>query len=205
MSDVQPFWEAGYQDQDAETFGSPSEELVVLADTLAPDTVVLDVGCGDGRNAIHFASRGFRVRAFDISATGVRKLKARAGSRDLEIDAWVQDIREFKFDRSYGLILCHGVLHFLEPRFCNQFLEVMRRHTAQCGLNVHTVFTNRLKPPSDLTPFLQRIFKEGEIRDMYRDWEIELFESYIKVDEHPGGIRHRHPINKLVARKPCDG
>jgi tellurite methyltransferase len=205
MNSKQPFWEVGYGNPTADTFGAPSEELVALADSLALNTVVLDVGCGDGRNAFLFAGRGFHVRAFDVSETGVKKLRARTALRGLEIDAWVEDIRDFIFDRTYGLIICHGVLHLLEPRVCSQFLEDLRRHTVEGGFNVHTVFTDRLPTPPDLEAFVKRLFKEGEIRDIYGDGDIERFESYIKVDEHPGGVQHMHPINKLVARKPCDG
>jgi tellurite methyltransferase len=203
MKSLNPHWEAEYRDQTAITFGPPSEELVTLADRLSPETDVLDVGCGDGRNALVFANRGFRVRAFDISEAGINKLRIRAASQGLEIDAWVQDIRHFDFDQSYGLIICHGVLHLLGFGVCRKFLKETRDHTVEGGFNVHTVFTDRFPPPPDLRPFVRRLFKEGELRDIYRDWEIEKFESYIKSDQHSGGVQHRHPINKLVARKPC--
>jgi len=205
MNDKRPFWEIGYGNTAADTFGVPSKELVDLAEKLNLGTAILDVGCGDGRNAILFAERGFRVRAFDVSEAGVNKLRTRAALRGLEIDAWVQDAHDFEFDRTYGLIICHGVLHFLEPGDCDQFLEELRHHTEGGGYNVHTVFTDRLPTPPDLRPFVRRHFKEGEIRDIYRNWIIERFESYIKEDQHPGGLEHRHSINKLVARKPFDG
>jgi ADP-ribosyl-[dinitrogen reductase] hydrolase len=205
MNGKRPFWEIGYGDAAADTFGVPSKELVDLADKLAPETVILDAGCGDGRNALLFAERDFRVRAFDVSETGVEKLRTHASQRGLEIDAWVQDVRDFEFDRTYGLIICHGVLHFLERGDCDRFLEELRRHTVSGGYNVHTVFTDRLPTPRDLKPFVRRHFKEGEIRDIYSNWLIERFESYVKEDHHPGGAQHRHSINKLVARKPCDG
>jgi len=37
--------------------------------------------------------------------------------------------------------------------------------------------------------------------EIYHDWDIVSRESFVKEDEHPGGIRHRHPMNRLVAVK----
>lgn len=204
MTDPRPHWEEAYRDPTASAFGPPSEELVALADRLDPESVILDAGCGEGRNALFFAGRGFRVHAFDLSEAGINKLGARAASQGLAVDSWIQDIGSFEFARAYGLIICHGVLHLLEPEVCGRFLEELRDHTVEGGFNVHAVFTDRFPPPPELAPFVRRPFKEGELRDLYGDWEIEGFESYIKEDHHPGGVQHRHPINKLVARKPRD-
>ncbi len=45
---------------------------------------VLDIGCGEGRNAIFLAGLGHTVDAFDISAAGIEK--AREGSHMLTIE-----------------------------------------------------------------------------------------------------------------------
>ena len=70
------------------------------------------------------------------------------------------------------------------------------------GINVVVVFTDRLPPPDDLKDLCIGLFHEGEIFSIYADWEIELEQSYVFDDEHPGGIQHTHPVNKVVARKP---
>ena len=69
-------------------------------------------------------------------------------------------------------------------------------------INVVVVFTDRLPPPDDLKDLCIGLFHEGEIFSLYADWEIELEQSYVFDDEHPGGIQHTHPVNKVVARKP---
>lgn len=47
---------------------------------------VLDLACGDGRNAIFLASRGFQVTAVDISPAGIARGRARAKEKALAID-----------------------------------------------------------------------------------------------------------------------
>jgi hypothetical protein len=65
---------------------------------------------------------------------------------------------------------------------------------------VVVVFTDRIPPPPDLAAHVRGLFTEGELRDQYRGWSVARWEAYTLEDEHPGGVRHRHPINKIVAR-----
>lgn len=64
------------------------------------------------------------------------------------------------------------------------------------------VFTDRIPPPQDLAPFVKGLFREGELAELYADWQIDSSEAYTHEDEHPNGARHCHPVNKVVAWKP---
>lgn len=70
------------------------------------------------------------------------------------------------------------------------------------GYHVMAVFTNALEAPQDLRQWNVGLFNERELFTIYRDWHVIEKKNYILEDEHPGGIRHRHPINKLVAQRP---
>lgn len=43
--------------------------------------------------------------------------------------------------------------------------------------------------------------KDGEIKELYEDWEILQFKAYVFEDEHPGVPKHLHASNKIVAKK----
>ena len=43
--------------------------------------------------------------------------------------------------------------------------------------------------------------KDGEIKELYDDWKIIEYLSYVFNDEHPGVPLHQHASNKIVARK----
>lgn len=197
-----PFWESLYEDPDAEPFGPPSPEVVDMATRLPEGASVLDLGCGDGRNALCFAQHGLRVDAFDVSLPGIRKVRARAHDAGVSVQAWVQDIATFSFRREYDLVVAHGVLHMLPREVWQRALDSLRRHTRTGGWNIVVVFTDRLHPPDDLAPYMRGLFREEELLDRYRDWLVDRWEAYTLHDEHPGGVRHRHPVNKIVARKP---
>jgi SAM-dependent methyltransferase len=66
----------------------------------------LDLGTGEGRNAIWLAEQGWRVTAVDFSQVGLAKAARLAGSRGVTVD-WVQaDLREYQpAAASYDLVL----------------------------------------------------------------------------------------------------
>lgn len=205
---TEPFWESQYR-ADSRPFGPPSLEILELLDRLPRRGRVLDLGCGDGRNAIPLARAGHRVTAVDRSRSALaalRRAAAREGSvadedEPLGIEIVEADLAAMCPLEDYDLIVAHGVLHLMEPLDRDALIERMKRHTRPGGWNVIALFTDRIPPPSDIAPLCRGLLEEGELALRYGDWEIESFRSYTLEDRHPGGIHHTHPINKLIARR----
>ncbi|MEV0295680.1 class I SAM-dependent methyltransferase [Nocardia sp. NPDC050710] len=78
-SSAQEYWEGFYRERDQIWTGNPNPLLVREATDLAPGTA-LDLGCGEGADAIWLAQRGWRVTAVDISATALGRAAAHADS-----------------------------------------------------------------------------------------------------------------------------
>lgn len=196
-----PFWEEEYTNKNTRTFGEPSQEIIEIGNALSKDKIILDMGCGDGRNAIYLAKKGFLVDAFDISKNGIEKLKTIALENKININVWLDNILEFQYKKRYDFIISHGVFHFLKRAEWKNAISKMKKNTKIGGVNVIVVFTDLISPPDDLSPFLKGLFKDSEIKDLYSDWDIEMFKSYIFEDEHSNGIKHKHAANKIVAWK----
>ena len=112
-------------------------------------------------------------------------------------------MRTYRFPYLFDLIVSHGCLHLVVRESWQQLIPRFKAHTNPGGFNVVVVFTDTLPPPDDLKEFCLGLFREGELFSMYSDWEVLLRQSYTIEDQHPGSPPHRHPINKLVARKPA--
>ena len=79
--DVAEFWDDLYGSRDRLFSGNPNGVLVTEAGDLTPGQA-LDVGCGEGGDALWLARRGWRVTAVDISRTAVER--AATAGRDVE-------------------------------------------------------------------------------------------------------------------------
>ncbi|MEX2283281.1 MAG: methyltransferase domain-containing protein [Gemmatimonadota bacterium] len=167
---------------------------------MKPGARVFDAGCGDGRNAVPLAHAGMQVDAVDSSADGIAKLQKRAQPEGLKINASVDDITCMRINGRYDLIVCHGVLHLFPRDVWLRLLHSFKAATAPDGFNIIAVFTDALPAAPDLAPFTHGPFREGELAALYRDWQLERADSYRFEDQHPGGIRHQHALNKIVAR-----
>lgn len=66
------FWERRYRERDKIWSGLPNAALVDTASSLAPGRA-LDLGCGEGADALWLASRGWDVTGVDISSTAIRR------------------------------------------------------------------------------------------------------------------------------------
>src|SRR5579859_3036709 len=73
----QAYWEERYRSSNALWSGNPNPQLVSEATDLAPGSA-LDVGCGEGADAIWLADRGWLVTAVDISTVALERGAARA-------------------------------------------------------------------------------------------------------------------------------
>ncbi|CAM3127053.1 class I SAM-dependent methyltransferase [Prescottella defluvii] len=76
------FWNERYRSSDRVWSGNPNGGLVQEVSNLDPGTA-LDVGCGEGADAIWLAGRGWQVTALDLSVVAVeRAAEHAAGAGD---------------------------------------------------------------------------------------------------------------------------
>jgi cyclopropane fatty-acyl-phospholipid synthase-like methyltransferase len=198
-----PFWEETYKNDDVFTFGeSPNNTIVEFEKTFKKSGYILDVGCGEGKNSLYLAKKDFlNIDAFDISENAINKLKRLADKRVLNINSWVDNLCEFKFTKTYDLIMSFGTLHFVEKDNWKKFILNAKNNTSISGVHIIQLFTNKLPATPDIAPFAVGMADEAEIKELYQDWEIVQFKSYIFDDEHPGVPKHQHASNKIVARR----
>ncbi|MCM0082757.1 class I SAM-dependent methyltransferase [Geomonas sp. Red32] len=72
---------------------------------LLPGRRALDLACGEGRNAIYLARRGFQVVAVDIAEKGLEKGEARAEEAGVKVDFRRADLEEYRLAGSFDLIV----------------------------------------------------------------------------------------------------
>jgi SAM-dependent methyltransferase len=109
MSDV--VYDQHYR-ADPAACGEPFAEFAAFCRQV-PTGSVLDLGCGQGRDALMFARAGHRVVGVDVSAVGIEQMLAVAASEGLDVEGIVHDIVSYRPGGCFDLVVLDRVLHML--------------------------------------------------------------------------------------------
>jgi SAM-dependent methyltransferase len=106
--DVEAFWEQFYGEREQVWSGTPNAALVVEIEGLAPGTA-LDVGCGEGADAIWLARQGWRVTGVDISQVALDRAAAHAAEAGVgDRTTWERhDLSRSMPDGPFDLVSVH--------------------------------------------------------------------------------------------------
>ncbi|WP_102417268.1 cyclopropane-fatty-acyl-phospholipid synthase family protein [Mycobacterium sp. 4858] len=103
--DAQRFWEERYRSTDRVWSGRVNPRLAEVAADL-PAGRALDLGCGEGADALWLAERGWQVVAVDVSATALQRAAEAASARNVDgrIDFQLHDLNESFPDGMFELV-----------------------------------------------------------------------------------------------------
>jgi SAM-dependent methyltransferase len=88
-------WNRIYAGRELVWTSTPNRFLVEEAEALTPARA-LDFACGEGRNAIWLAERGWRVTGLDFSEVGLEKGRRLAAANGVEVDWVIADALEYE-------------------------------------------------------------------------------------------------------------
>lgn len=168
---------------------------------------VLDIGCGEGKDAVFFAKCGYTVTAFDISEQGIEKAKRLAEYNKVEVKLFKADIFDYRPDTEYDIIFSSGVLHFLPRTERENFCGSLKSHTSESGINAMNVFVKKpfinRAPDSTRDEEKRHPWRSGELFGYYHDWLFHTCREEI-FDCNSGGKPHKHCMDTLIAQKHAE-
>lgn len=100
-----------------------------------PPGRALDVGAGEGRNAVWLAGRGFAVTAVDFAEVGLAKAARLAAERGVTVDWVLADVTDYTPPGQFDLVLI-AYLH-LPPDQRRAVLERARQAVAPGGTLIY--------------------------------------------------------------------
>ena len=166
---------------------SPTHSEILAATPYLQGSRALDVGCGQGRNALYLSQlsqHSFEVDAWDVNPNSLQKLQQIIDAEGIQ-NIHVQQ-RDLNADPSitgtYDFICCTVVMMFLEAKTVKPLIAQMQQATKVNGFNliVCAMDTPDLPAQADF-PFA---FKIGELSALYEGWNI------VKYNEDVGEL-HR--------------
>jgi tellurite methyltransferase len=196
------YYEEKYASEDLFWGRHPSTLARIFFERHLPEAheKMLDAGCGEGRDTVFFAQAGYNVTAFDASAAGVQKTRARLASLGLQANVLQADVNEFRLAETYDFILANGIFHYVRPALREETISNYKNFTRPGGL--HAVLVPVHKPFIVTDPQAdaeEHSWRSGEILTHYHDWRIEFFEERIAPDVTP---EYQFAMNILIAGRP---
>jgi len=200
-------------------FGNdPEEVLVRCVDALDQRRPVLDVGCGQGRNSLWLAEKGFDVVALDPSEQATQQLAAAAANRGLAVDVRHGGVDDFGMpDLAFGGVCVFGLIQILTRKDIAGLVAAIDRWTAVGSALFVTAWTVADPSYAEIASRWSSIGEssflhaDGRVRTFLREGEIlELFPGYEAVlyreglgpwHRHGDGPEERHARVELVARR----
>ena len=108
------FFDRAYEGVPPWDIARPQPEFVRLCSSGEIVGRVLDIGCGTGENAIHFASAGHPTWGIDFARNAVRKARAKAAGRSLPVTFRFADVLDLRaLGERFDTVTDCGLFHTL--------------------------------------------------------------------------------------------
>ena len=176
-------------------------EKLIAVKPPRPGIKVLDIGCGEGKDAVYMAQKGYDVTAFDLTESGIRKTIRLAAERGTKLNAYTADINDFETDETFDIIYSTGTIQYLADENIPGFFDKIGKMTRPHGLHYFNVFVE--KPYLTLPPDWDReekMWKTGMLFSYYADWKIHLIDE-VTFEDNSGGVPHFHCMDLILAEK----
>ena len=185
---------------------SPTHSEILAATPYLQGGRALDVGCGQGRNALYLSQlsqHSFEVDAWDVNASSLQKLQQIIDAEGIHnIHLQQRDLNaDPSITGTYDFICCTVVMMFLQAKTVKPLIAQMQQATKVNGFNliVCAMDTPNLPAQADF-PFA---FKTGELSALYDGWNIVKYNENVgelhRVDAK--GNRIKQHFATLLAQK----
>lgn len=145
-------------------FNPQPNGLLVEASRLRPPGNALDVGMGQGRNAIYLAKKGWQVTGFDVSRVGLEQARSEGRKLRLPLEAVLCGDEEFDFGREQWDMI--AVIYALEKRSVRRAREALK----QGGLLV-------VESGRKIGTGLPFEYETGELKRLLKGFRIHKYEE----------------------------
>lgn len=178
---------------------------------------VLELGVGEGRDALYLANCGFRMTGVDIVEEGLKKLKKMSENKKLNVKTVQEDITDFDIQRNnYVAIFSIMTLQFIVPQNKRKLLiKKIKNGLTENGIACLKVKTmedpqyreDMNQPTVEEKTFLSSLyncnvyyFEPNELLNLFYDMHIRLYREYKYLDKTHGAL-HYHGVAEIVAEK----
>jgi 2-polyprenyl-3-methyl-5-hydroxy-6-metoxy-1,4-benzoquinol methylase len=108
-------WDERYSEENYVYGTDPNDFLASQCNKLAPNSRILCLAEGEGRNSVHLAKLGHSVLGVDSSSVGLEKARKLADSNGVSIETQVVDLKDFDIGEENWDVIVSIFAHLPPP------------------------------------------------------------------------------------------
>jgi len=171
-------------------FNANPNALLVAAIKDLPAGKALDLGTGQGRNAIYLAQKGWEVTGVDISEVGLDQARVRASELGLKLNLVHQNADTFDYGQEQWDLI--AVIYF-DPR---PYAKRIQTSLKPGGIVVIEGYHRNATMTHRIGEWV--VFNSGELKELFKGFEVLRYEEVDDVADY--GLKPMRLV-RLVARK----
>ena len=209
---VRDFFDRQYASHDRYWWRGPNRYSTSPADHTAFNAVwlaaaarrgpgrALDLGAGEGADAIRLAKLGYVVDAVEVSAVACEKAERFARAEQVRVTVRREPIETVSLEGTYDVVLMNGSLHYVRDK--HSVLTRVAEASVPDAIHAVAVFSTATPVPGEHTVI--PVFpdeEDGTVERFYRGWRALMHarERGRAEHSHPGFGPHVHSHIKLIA------
>jgi 2-polyprenyl-3-methyl-5-hydroxy-6-metoxy-1,4-benzoquinol methylase len=184
----QTFWDKKFSGDEYLYGKAPARFLAENYSYIPLASKVLDVGMGEGRNAVFLARKGYNITGVDISAVAVRKARRLAGEYGIRINTVVSSMDDFKTSKGqFDAIL---VFYYVDRKLNKKLVDWLKPG----GLLIYESHTKRQKEVPGSEKYEDKyLLNENELLSMFPGMRILKYEEPLHLKEFTSSIILQKP------------
>lgn len=144
------------------------------------ESTVLDMGMGEGRNAVFLAQKGYKVTGIDISSVAVKKSYLLAQEFGVKIKGIAASLKDYKIDPgSYDAIIC---FYYVDRSLIPKIKEWLKPGGILI-YEAHTTKENRSRSDEEAN-----FLKEQELLNLFKGMRVLKYEEPLHEKEFRSSI-----------------
>jgi tellurite methyltransferase len=170
--DTKSEWDMKYS-RPSFIFGkTPAKFLAENFDYIKEGSTVLDMGMGEGRNAVFLAQKGHKVTGVDISSVAIKKSYMLAKEFDVKIKGVVASLESYQIpDESFDAIIC---FYYVD----RNLISKMRQWLKPGGVIIYEAYTLKQKTKKDHHKDPDSYYlKEQELLTLFKGMKVLKYEE----------------------------
>jgi tellurite methyltransferase len=170
--DAKHFWDDKYNKKNYIYGKSPAPFLAENFDIIPRQAQILDMGMGEGRNAVFLAQKGHAVTGVDISSVAVKKAQDLAGENSVKIKTMVASLNDYPFPpHSFDVIIC---FYYVDRKLISKMYQWLK----PSGIIIYEAFTLKERDKFNLKNEPEEFFlKPQELLYLFKDFRLLKYEE----------------------------